>query len=801
MKEDSVLNRAENIHGKMQSADENGGEEVLHFHILNKNINTPIGMKDILIQGDKKSRKIFFEINRYLDGVDLSNKDIFIHFVNAKNQSGTDSITEKYVTDATITFEWWVPGQLSVLNGTVAIQVEISEFDTTGDTVYRYLTKPVELVIERTISPSGTVDQQDYYLDIQFLNKYTEDITYNMASSLAPIQIQNREIIMPYLEDFIVTQDTRSKIVTFIIDRYFDQVDLAEKTIVIKFELPDGKGDRAFTCNREVSDTKIRFDWVIDSRATSQEGMVIFSIEFIGENEKGEFYCWNTLPNSFLVSKGLNIDDTIEQPAASWIQSWNVLADKYLRNYLKYISMLEEGVKIVQAVGDDVKKAVSQAKAYANSSKVNADIAWEQADRADQIKTQVIILKADFDTKKSDFDGKYQNFINTLPELRRKDEKIEYDDLHTTLASYIDNKSDKTHTHKVDEIENARSTNVPITENDLSLELVEKLNSIGSPGSGDNSGGSGSGGLSLADIFNDMITSNSKGWTSNKIYSFVKDITDLLVKKDKDKILSDNNFSDYYRKKLDSIEENANYFDAAALQNIPLALLKQDSLHRTLTEAEIKLLKDKYTRAEVDNLIAGVSNGFSWKDPVNTHADLAAAYPNPKSGYTVNVENDPDQTKSGTYTYNEETKSWVKISSSSTPLATIHRDGLMSKQDKTFLNTVKEFLDNYEEPEVTPETIEALKREINSLLKGYLPSNVILGEENIDPALIERLSASDGSLIDDSALNVWRVWSSSRTAGAIEDAVSSALSNAVSETEVSNWFTEVDKSFSWSNWL
>lgn len=791
--DNQILSTATTMQVKL--ADENG-EELL-FTIINKNISTPIGMKDILVQGDKLSRRIFFEMNRYFDGVDLSTKKFFINFVNASNQSGTDNIVDLYVTDATITFEWWIPGELTILDGEVTIQLEIADFDDVGDIVYRYMTTPLPIQIEKSIIPTGIVDQNDYYLDISFLNKYTEDINYNIASDLEAIRIENRSIIMPYLEDLVVTQDSRSKILTFIIDRYFDNVDFSTKTIVIKFQLPDGQGDRSYVCNTAVSDTKIRFDWLLDSKVTLLEGKVTFSIEFIGYNEKNEFTCWNTLSSSLFVSKGLEVDTQIEQPTASWIQSWNILADKYLRNFLKYMNMMEELSSRMEVLADEIEKAKKKTESAANSAKIWSDIAWNQADRADQIKTEVLILKADFDKKKADFDIKYKKFDDELPNLRKKTDLIEYKDLATTLAMYIDGKSNSGHTHNVNEITDARSKNEPITEDDLSIELIEKINSGGVDDGSSDSSGSGSSGISISNIFNDNIVSANKGWTSNKVNAELSEIKSGFVQKDAGKGLSDNNFSDYYRKKIDSIEENANYFDVTMLQNVPLALFKQDNLHRTLTDAEIITLKDKYTKSETDNLISSISTGLSWKEPVITYNELLTKYTNPANGDTANVENDPDKTKNGTYTFSEDINSWIQISSSFIPVATTSSDGLMSKRDKVILDEVKSFVDNYKEPEVTTDTIAELSNEITNKLNGYRKKDILIMEDDIDPELIKKLSVADISLINDTVSTTDSVYSSAKTDGVIDDAINNVLNNEVTENDVAIWFSEIDDEFAW----
>lgn len=773
------------------------GSETITFEIVNKNISTPVFMKNLLVQGDKNSRKIHFIMPRYFDGIDLSTKDIYVKYTNSNNVTGYEDILNLIVTDDTLEYDWLISGSVTAIEGQVDIQVEIIETDENKDIIYRHQTTRTPIVVERTIIVNDKAEPIDYYLDIIFLNDYADlDIEYPMATSVAAVLIDDRNIVMPMLDDIAITQDSRSKLITFKIGRYIDYVDLSEKTICIKFSLPDGKsGDRSFVCNKQVSDTEIKFSWLLDNKVTSQAGKVTFAIEFIGYNEKKEFYCWNTLPSYFFVKEGLDVDNRIEQPTASWIQQWNILADKYLNDFIRYTKQMEENLAEAIKNASQCLDALDLIQALAISVQNNAGIAWQQADRASQMKTDVTKMKADFDSKKTDFDTKYHTFNIELPNLRKKSDKIEDTDLSTVLWEYIRNKSDKGHAHNASDISGVRKDTEPIDENDLSVELIQKINSGSSSG-----GGSGGGGLTLTDILKDNATSYSATWTSKKIYNELRAILDNMVVTDGDKTLSDNNFTDYYRKKLDSVEENANYFDVQTLMSIPISFFKQDTLHRTLTDAEIADLKNKYTKAETDNLIASISTGLTWGNPVQTYNALSSIQ-NPKNRYTVNVTDDPDPSKNGTYTYNSNTNKWIQISSSTIPIATSTKDGLMSAQYVQSLQSVIGFVNNYSPPDVKLNDLVDLQNDITKQLEGYLKTDALLQEENLDPELIKKLMTSDAGLINDGTISTSNVYSSAQTETAISDKIDAALNNEVTTQDASKWFAEIDPTFDWSNWI
>jgi hypothetical protein len=100
---------------------------------------------------------------------------------------------------------------------------------------------------------------------------------------------------------------------------------------------------------------------------------------------------------------------------------------------------------------------------------------------------------------------------------------------------------------------------------------------------------------------------------------------------------------------------------------------------------------DKYTKTEVDNKFSTLETNIDWKESVNTFSDIAAVYPNPDDGWTVNVK-DTD------YTYRYSGTEWIAISANAIPKATGNVDGLMAKEDKSKLDGVAAGANNYTHP-------------------------------------------------------------------------------------------------------
>lgn len=96
-------------------------------------------------------------------------------------------------------------------------------------------------------------------------------------------------------------KDHRAETYYFIVDRYYDLVDLAQDSISIMFyyEAADGKGYAYAPSFIDISsyENKIVFPWIIEYPATIKQGLVKFSIQFFRLNSRGEYdYLLTTLP-------------------------------------------------------------------------------------------------------------------------------------------------------------------------------------------------------------------------------------------------------------------------------------------------------------------------------------------------------------------------------------------------------------------------------------------------------------------------------------------------------------------------
>lgn len=126
---------------------------------------------------------------------------------------------------------------------------------------------------------------------------------------LFTIDLNTRSITAPLdFESFLgVVGEHKSEVITFVVDRYYDDVDLTRMMIVVEYINADGESKvspivvRDYETGLQLDDprfqNKILFDWFIDSSMTSKAGIVSFAVRFYMTDENGRLvYSLRTKP-------------------------------------------------------------------------------------------------------------------------------------------------------------------------------------------------------------------------------------------------------------------------------------------------------------------------------------------------------------------------------------------------------------------------------------------------------------------------------------------------------------------------
>lgn len=129
------------------------------------------------------------------------------------------------------------------------------------------------------------------------------------------IDLDTREIAGPEL--LSVSRDHKAETIYFRVDRFRDYMDLSNTACVIQYVTPDKQMHLYpvpfYDILTEKSKQKMIFPWCIDGAATSQQGIVSYSVRFfVVEERSGEYkYLYNlgTTPTSGEVLYGMEVSE------------------------------------------------------------------------------------------------------------------------------------------------------------------------------------------------------------------------------------------------------------------------------------------------------------------------------------------------------------------------------------------------------------------------------------------------------------------------------------------------------------
>ena len=130
------------------------------------------------------------------------------------------------------------------------------------------------------------------------------------------INANTREIIVPpsFRKSVGVAGDQVAEVIYFIVDRYFDTMDLNNQNIHIEWTTPNGVDGVSEELIRDIESQpgKIIFGWALHDVITEMPGTVEFAVRFwtTEKNNAGEDiveYTLRTLPQKITISKGLDI--------------------------------------------------------------------------------------------------------------------------------------------------------------------------------------------------------------------------------------------------------------------------------------------------------------------------------------------------------------------------------------------------------------------------------------------------------------------------------------------------------------
>ena len=128
--------------------------------VVNRKINMPANYQ-IVVSRDNVSQLLTFEINRFFDGIDLSEKACGIKYINAKREEGRAIPINFSKTDKKLIFGWLLDDHAAAKAGITRFSIEFLGMDEHNRT-YVWQTVPADLIVEEGIWINDSVVTERY---------------------------------------------------------------------------------------------------------------------------------------------------------------------------------------------------------------------------------------------------------------------------------------------------------------------------------------------------------------------------------------------------------------------------------------------------------------------------------------------------------------------------------------------------------------------------------------------------------------------------------------------------------------
>ena len=176
-------------------------------------------------------------------------------------------------------------------------------------------------------------------------------------------EIVNRDVFQnDAYKDIVVEDDNDSRRITFSIARYYDEVDLSTKNVVVRYVNALSQYDEYLVHDAHAEGDKVFFTWLVHDKALLESGQIEFDVLFYDVNG----YKWHTKPANLTVERGLISAEYIASPETS---------DLYSQWRIEAVQNLKESENARDASKQYAQNSANSANASANSAQNSANSA------------------------------------------------------------------------------------------------------------------------------------------------------------------------------------------------------------------------------------------------------------------------------------------------------------------------------------------------------------------------------------------------------------------------------------------
>ena len=202
-------------------------------------------------------------------------------------------------------------------------------------------------------------------------------------------EIVNRDVFQnDAYKDIVVEDDNDSRRITFSIARYYDEVDLSTKNVVVRYVNALSQYDEYLVHDAHAEGDKVFFTWLVHDKALLESGQIEFDVLFYDVNG----YKWHTKPANLTVERGLVSAEYIASPETSDLYSqWRIEA---VQNLKKSENARDASKQYARNSANSANASANSAQNSANSANAANESKDAAAASANQSANNVILSKS-----------------------------------------------------------------------------------------------------------------------------------------------------------------------------------------------------------------------------------------------------------------------------------------------------------------------------------------------------------------------------------------------------------------------
>ena len=373
--------------------------------------NVSVNDQQINLTQEENSQAIPFELDRYYDGIDLSQMTFQIYYVNAEGKEGLSTPINVVRNSKKIRFYWLVDAGATSREGTLNFEIRAEgsvSYTSNGQTLaksYKWKTRPnSEINIYKSLTGNGAIEPSigwDTYLQ-QVSNLVSE------ASDSATSARRSAENAQAALNELDTKIDNAS---TGIADQTYTKVMEAMRTELLKYYTKTEVDNLLKNVDASIKSLQTQLD--------NMDGLANFKVEYDGTTMK--FYNGSTVMNAIAINS---------DPSAEWETAYDSKVNTMISTAL---SPVNSDLKNIHSAIDDLPETLKSD--YYTKTQTDSKL----ADKADSLtvanlSATVSKIESTTDSNSSDIStlgtalGDLQTVVDGIDKSPRKTYDFAYND-------------------------------------------------------------------------------------------------------------------------------------------------------------------------------------------------------------------------------------------------------------------------------------------------------------------------------------------------------------------------------------